>query len=1653
MDDEKSKLRDKEKQLANLKKLLAIKERKLERSLRANRVREHVRKKIKEQALISAREEERQNISLQSEKTHETSLSRKKPTNLKVSAQDSRSEKLYGCSIQGNVTLITNSVHKTKTSFPLRDEKSTPRHGQRTLDPSKEGKSSDKSVFNVKHSHRSPHKHVTPGNSQIPRKLIHSFTDSTSPLLKLSHITPLSNDKDTVKLRSKKSQTSHEKCLSADQIEVNNSCNSKTIINQSHSLLLNDSLSFTPTFNLETQGRQPNYPDGDSILGEHFNEVNHGRRFVDNPSVNSLSLSEKSDSVLGDKIFRHETSTSDELVLISQSKSSTKEAINQSKSKHDSEKRLKNCISNAVDRKSLKVKSQEKEKLIYESQDRKFDKSSKSLMEGEDQLPAHHYKKEKDNEDCSSQQRKVNHNKITLLKNQENISCNKEPPLELKTANESSFLNSSQEELSDTDSQKSVSILIDRNTNTPTNGSDNKTIEISSGDEDEEVKIKPQKPYWSTTNSDKNKDSKSSPIVKNLSTANFKSKIDTKNNFGQIAISKSEISPEKQFQCIVDVLNRSQSDSEFSLQAVSQDSLSNKPRHLQSMRTPLFCSKNPYTESHVEQQGITKMPSHKNENGCKQDTYSQNSTSLTETEDGDMLSLKRRKFKNRKRSFNRTSINSCDSSQESDMKRIKLEEKPKKRSLCVTSALQGDTLTRHPSKSESQNYLSSWEGMDGNTTDNKKRQENGATSISDNLENVINSKSQTRTISNSEVSDQKKSLKEIQSVQDSEVSEHVDSVDEIREERNLDEDKTISLKNNQSNKHNDRQFIEYSQFTELDIVEFSQFKFSEEFLSSQMSASSDGNPRKRRKSHLGKIIQRRSPRVFSASSSLISQLSEGYSEKSSRLTKKEKCLKISSVFQFLVDEVKRNKSESEFSLPENVFMKFIAIKNSERASAEPKTKNLEDFDSVGRVSQMKASSGFINSESKSELKEPQETTVKTCKSGNVQAFNSKVSPTSFLDVDVVYDSEPIIEDDSLSEPKCYHRHDAMESQDFDVSVISETENDKSVVSDVKKSKKSVNVNSFETKHNLGNISMESGKIDVSVISESDTDKPIVENIDDNMQYPKALKNENPLEKTPLFKKNTSLKTIMSDVDKVTTDINPVYLRNGVQNVSKVISDSSEMVDEINNEKRLLSEKIEDTSNDFIEFNCNNLDEVSEENTRTGNNQALNVGNSVATPKISDLKNRKKSLISHLNCATSTPKVSNISTLESDPFTTPKDANFRKCFNFPNDEGTPPLFKSQKETTPIKDSLGVEKLLDDSVLSIDTPIRSDDTCDNKNIEPIECIKLCRREPVVYINSGRWIMNGEEQQYIISILPSAISLWTKGDGDWENELDWFLSCSYQATNGWCIKKQNKVVMVIMEEDKEGDQRLSLFFYDLTSGESNMSPIKLKQDLDCPVTSLLCCILETDEVIIGFNHPTTHSADKYFLIDGFKQLTVCCHLESNTGYLLDVQQVLHIDACVVGLTADREAVIWNHEEGFILKKINLSCVLSPGVSLTSLQNIQGYLLFHLMNRVKNSSPGYLMIVNPINDICLILQDYQSLQYSWKGLNSVDTLADMQIAVDIHGNTGLWDMSSGELLASLLRSDVTSTSICQSNQTLLYLGLKTGVIHIYSIFCSDVL
>ncbi|ESP00235.1 hypothetical protein LOTGIDRAFT_177062, partial [Lottia gigantea] len=109
-------------------------------------------------------------------------------------------------------------------------------------------------------------------------------------------------------------------------------------------------------------------------------------------------------------------------------------------------------------------------------------------------------------------------------------------------------------------------------------------------------------------------------------------------------------------------------------------------------------------------------------------------------------------------------------------------------------------------------------------------------------------------------------------------------------------------------------------------------------------------------------------------------------------------------------------------------------------------------------------------------------------------------------------------------------------------------------------------------------------------------------------------------------------------------------------------------------------------------------------------------------------------------------------------------------------------------------------------------------------------------------------------------------------------------------------------------------------------------------------------------------------------------------------------------------------------------------------------GYLVCHLLYRVKSDSPGYVVIVNITNNSSLILHDYQSLQFSWKGLKNVAICGDSILASDIHGNTGLWDMISGELLADIPRSKVTSENINQSDQSL-YLGLDGGAVLVYSI------
>ncbi|KAK7112930.1 serine-rich adhesin for platelets-like [Littorina saxatilis] len=135
----------------------------------------------------------------------------------------------------------------------------------------------------------------------------------------------------------------------------------------------------------------------------------------------------------------------------------------------------------------------------------------------------------------------------------------------------------------------------------------------------------------------------------------------------------------------------------------------------------------------------------------------------------------------------------------------------------------------------------------------------------------------------------------------------------------------------QSQKQDQRGQDQFLDYTELDAIPFSQFELTEDFLSEGSQKSFSSSTRRGRQKSMSALVQRRSPRLsgfeFDSSDKLLSQSTSSQRRSShennffnlARKQKKtKKALLLSSLFQFLVDEAKRDPSFVEFKLPEDI---------------------------------------------------------------------------------------------------------------------------------------------------------------------------------------------------------------------------------------------------------------------------------------------------------------------------------------------------------------------------------------------------------------------------------------------------------------------------------------------------------------------------------------------------------------------------------------------------------------------------------------------------------------------------------------------------------------------------------------------------------------
>ncbi|XP_025089698.1 uncharacterized protein LOC112561397 [Pomacea canaliculata] len=165
----------------------------------------------------------------------------------------------------------------------------------------------------------------------------------------------------------------------------------------------------------------------------------------------------------------------------------------------------------------------------------------------------------------------------------------------------------------------------------------------------------------------------------------------------------------------------------------------------------------------------------------------------------------------------------------------------------------------------------------------------------------------------------------------------------------------------------------FSEYTELDVIPFSQIELAEDFLSEGTASLQGQNHSQKgfRKRNSMVLIKRRSPRLSSthfratslasggrstsaACSGLNSCVSRQGLEKisfyvSSKRKRTKTALLLSSLFQFFIDEAKRNQSFREFELPRDLVEQVLNHEHSEKDISKEMQKNYPKY--VGEFNQ------------------------------------------------------------------------------------------------------------------------------------------------------------------------------------------------------------------------------------------------------------------------------------------------------------------------------------------------------------------------------------------------------------------------------------------------------------------------------------------------------------------------------------------------------------------------------------------------------------------------------------------------------------------------------------------------------------------------------
>ncbi|XP_076459902.1 uncharacterized protein LOC143293007 [Babylonia areolata] len=831
-----------------------------------------------------------------------------------------------------------------------------------------------------------------------------------------------------------------------------------------------------------------------------------------------------------------------------------------------------------------------------------------------------------------------------------------------------------------------------------------------------------------------------------------------------------------------------------------------------------------------------------------------------------------------------------------------------------------------------------------------------------------------------------------------------------------------------SEKEHHDSFLDY---TELDAIPFSQFELTEDFLSECSQHIPDGSQGRKRKKGILSLIQRRSPRLSSFEFDSCDTASEKQQggclrrqqtalyRMARKQRKSKQALFLSSLFQYLIDEAKRDTSFVEFKLPVDIA-------------------NLASWSLKERLSE-KQSVGAL----------PQYGSGEHC------------TPDS-QDTDVIPETELIpdclsqrISDDTDTEDR---QHDRGQSQ-----------------SDIKASliKAETSVNEV--------VDHSQNRTESALVKVERTSTGITQHVQDKVQpsFVNAKMNAAGVaqyvrhkdETSPIMVETSVLETTHDDQVRTQTRSDRKIRSPGA---AETVSPLSKQSEKLTSHSSTVCAVNENQKSDTETENQETENEVEAESAEPTTHVQETMSD---TPEDLDMKTKHSEvypdrMMTHAHSAHTESRQINTETASagctqkcSVGKQTPKKDKCTPSVTM-GPLSSPILFDAWPQHERVKEDEDPQRGLKKSVFSPsrskngDEPTETVDQNSSLNegwVTFAGCLKSYCTDAVVDTVVGATVIDSEETPFILCVQATALTLWTLGNSQqWAEEFHWYLQKTSKAEGACRVYTADSQLAVLVwgfdVQSVVASPRLTLtvFVYHWDTHHT--------QRFDLPLPSpvhparLFCHGLEqsADSVIVVSTAKGLTVGRKYMVDLRNSRVVMEMTLEEVSAQLTDLSLVSEMTGAVVGLTAEHTLLMWNHMNGALIFSWSLPDNLPLFSRMFSCVSLKGFLLFH-MTEGDTSDKMYLVAVNPATNSGKIVKEFATHDGQPTNWLSTSTFQDSLLTVSSGGTAHLWDPCLGELLSLHTPSSKAQTvaMLRVRGQCIWLTGQDNGCVHLFSVLC----